>query len=141
LKTPKGDKARRHDEMVENLIALLQHWDNELDPGSNKCTPPDNELDCLHFSIENPTEGLVKRLYEYMNKGWIERVTDRSEVNYCVYQHMYMKLTHIWCTIPGWEPNGMSGNELCRTGGIICNMGSIGEKVSLRNNKLAYSAG
>jgi hypothetical protein len=52
--------------MVENLIALLQHWDNELD--------------CLHFAIENPTEVLAKR--PYMNKGYIERVTDRSEVNY-----------------------------------------------------------
>jgi hypothetical protein len=56
LNTPKGDKARRHDEMVENLLALLQYWDNELD--------------CLHFSIENATEGLLQR--PCMNKGWID---------------------------------------------------------------------
>jgi hypothetical protein len=111
LQTPKGEKAARHDEMVENLIALLKHWDNELD--------------CLHFAIENPTEGLTKR--PYMNRGFMQRTTDRHEVNYCVYQHKYMKPTHIWCTIPGWDPKGRSGNGLCRAGGR-CNMGSIGEK-------------
>jgi hypothetical protein len=79
LQTPKGEKAGRHDEMVENLIALLQYWDSELD--------------CLHFAIENPAEGLAKR--PYMNRGFIERVTARYEVNYCVYQHKYMKPTHI----------------------------------------------
>jgi hypothetical protein len=80
-----------------------------------------------HFSIENPTMGLANR--PYMNKGWIEREFCRSEVNYCVYQHMYMykKPTHIWSTLPNWELRGMIGNGLCRAGNR-CNMGSIGEK-------------
>ena len=73
------------------------------------------------WSLENPVGDLGGRPYM---RGWqVKHV--RREVHLCAYGHYYMKPTHIWTSVTGWEPRGQTGDGKC---GSRCSQGSLGEK-------------
>ena len=64
------------------------------------------------FYMENPVGSLRKQLYmeEWVGAGKVvERVVD-----YCAYDHYYMKPTNIWTNMQEWRPVGRTGNGRCK---------------------------
>ena len=85
------------------------------------------------FSAENPVGALQRK--QHMN---IFSTGDRghsmlrtSRVNYCAYGGHYMKNTHMFHNMPGYQPKGTSGNGLCAKKGngikVPCPAGHIVE--------------
>ena len=91
----KAEIARRHDAMIENLIASTLHELKEHD---------------FEVVMENPVGSLRHRPFMKALE-WIGTVVIHT-VHYCAFGGEFYKPTNLWTTLK-WEPKGLSGNGKC----------------------------
>ena len=92
----KGKEAHKADRMVKRGIQVAEWFAQEQG---------------ARFYMENPVGSLRKRPYM---RQWVksQQVVQR-EVDYCAYDHYYMKTTNIWTNMHEWVQVGQTGTGRC----------------------------
>jgi hypothetical protein len=101
----KRDKAIAHDLLVSNVLTA---WACDKDAGYKHA-----------LLLENPVGSLQHRPFMH----WMPKLLHmhRYRVDYCSYDHVFKKPTHIWTNLK-WTPKGQTGNGMC---GQCCGHGEV----------------
>ena len=113
VKGKRGDKARLGDRMVQRLQGFIA-WVGRRKEWKGWYRG---------WMVENPVGGLAGRPYM---RHWKVR-HKLVVVDLCAYGHYYMKPTHIWTSVMGWQPQGQRARGDGRCHGR-CRMGYMGPK-------------
>jgi hypothetical protein len=130
--TEKGKQAEEADKLVQKALLLIGYLARQkrtqLDTGVMMVVKGvEIDLRGMEWFLENP-EGMLamrhfmQRFEEEHQYVWVKKVID-----YCAWNHFYMKPTHIWTSMVFWEPKGAQedGVGRCRS---QCKYGRWGEK-------------
>jgi hypothetical protein len=130
--TEKGKQAEEADKLVQKVLLLIEYLAErkaeQLKTGVMMVVEGvEMDLRGMEWFLENP-EGMLgmrhfmKKFEEEHKHGVVKLVVD-----YCAWNHYYMKPTDIWTSMMFWEPKGVQedGTGRCRS---QCKHGRWGEK-------------
>jgi hypothetical protein len=106
-----GKTALEHDNMNTDLVTSLMKANQEHG---------------IQFAIENPRGGLRRR--PFMN----QLKSCRCCIDYCAFDHPFMKQTDIWTSAKTWRPTGITGDGKCHG---RCNSGEINTRTGMYKHK------
>ena len=130
--TEKGKQAEEADRLVQKALLLIEYLAEQkaeqLATGVMMVVEGvEIDLRGMEWFLENP-EGMLgmrhfmKQFEEEHEHGVVKLVVD-----YCAWDHYYMKPTNIWTSMLFWEPKGVQEDGVGRCRGR-CKYGSMGEK-------------
>lgn len=113
VKGPKGEKAAKHDKLVQKLKELMGKVRN--------------------FVMENPKAGLERMWYML---DWEEK---KKVVDMCAFAWPFKKTTNLWIggeALGGWQPKGITGSGRCEE---ACGQGEVDRLTSRFKHYMALA--